>query len=358
MIADPAAEAEPGNATGRPTTRLPNRELVRISLYWLGLSSIFAGLSFIMAGRLEFTGPRRQGRRRSRPVPDLDQRRPHRGHRPADDRLDLRLHDLALGPPQAVHLHRLAARPRLPDRHRRQQLAGRDRGVHRAPPVQLELRPGPVPGVRARPRAGPAGRDRQRARRPDAGPRRRVRLHHRGDRGRRPPLRARTGRPRRPRGRHDAVGRHPGPRGPAAQVARGPPVARDRGRGVGHRHPPRAQLPVAGRLAAGDPDGRLRADQPGAVLPGADDGAQRARHRASCSSRWSGWSRSGRSSRSCRPRASPTGSAASASSGRAARSAPPGWPSSPARRSCRSRSSARCCTGSRPGCSWRSTGRS
>jgi len=36
--------------------RLPNRELVRISLYWLGLSSIFAGLSFIMAGRLEFTG--------------------------------------------------------------------------------------------------------------------------------------------------------------------------------------------------------------------------------------------------------------------------------------------------------------
>ena len=43
-------------ASGRPTTRLPNRELVRISLYWLGLSSIFAGLSTIMAGRLEFTG--------------------------------------------------------------------------------------------------------------------------------------------------------------------------------------------------------------------------------------------------------------------------------------------------------------
>jgi MFS family permease len=42
--------------TGRPTTLLPNRELVRISLYWLGLSSIFAGLSTIMAGRLEFTG--------------------------------------------------------------------------------------------------------------------------------------------------------------------------------------------------------------------------------------------------------------------------------------------------------------
>ena len=48
----PATDA----ATGRPTLRLPNRELIRISLYWLGLSSIFAGLSFIMAGRLEFTG--------------------------------------------------------------------------------------------------------------------------------------------------------------------------------------------------------------------------------------------------------------------------------------------------------------
>jgi MFS family permease len=43
-------------ATGRPTTHLPNRELVRISLYWLGLSSIFAGLSLILAGRLEFAG--------------------------------------------------------------------------------------------------------------------------------------------------------------------------------------------------------------------------------------------------------------------------------------------------------------
>jgi len=40
---------------GRPTTRLPHRELIRISLYWLGLSSIFAGLGTILSGRLEFT---------------------------------------------------------------------------------------------------------------------------------------------------------------------------------------------------------------------------------------------------------------------------------------------------------------
>ncbi len=52
----PTRTPEPDLATGRPTTRLPNRELVRISLYWLGLSSIFAGLSYIMASRLEFTG--------------------------------------------------------------------------------------------------------------------------------------------------------------------------------------------------------------------------------------------------------------------------------------------------------------
>ncbi len=44
------------DADGRPVAQLPNRELVRISLYWLGLSSIFAGLSYIMASRLEFTG--------------------------------------------------------------------------------------------------------------------------------------------------------------------------------------------------------------------------------------------------------------------------------------------------------------
>ncbi len=56
MTEMPEATGAPATDGGRPTMRLPNRELVRISLYWLGLSSIFAGLSFIMAGRLEFTG--------------------------------------------------------------------------------------------------------------------------------------------------------------------------------------------------------------------------------------------------------------------------------------------------------------
>jgi MFS family permease len=42
--------------TGRPTDRLPKRELLRLSLYWLGLSSIFAGVNFILSSRLEFDG--------------------------------------------------------------------------------------------------------------------------------------------------------------------------------------------------------------------------------------------------------------------------------------------------------------
>jgi MFS family permease len=40
--------------SGRPTERLPLRELIRLSIYWLGLSSIFAGLNTILTGRLEF----------------------------------------------------------------------------------------------------------------------------------------------------------------------------------------------------------------------------------------------------------------------------------------------------------------
>ena len=43
-------------ADGRPTMRLPTGQLIRISLYWLGLSSIFAGLNAIMLSRLVFTG--------------------------------------------------------------------------------------------------------------------------------------------------------------------------------------------------------------------------------------------------------------------------------------------------------------
>jgi MFS family permease len=41
---------------GRPSATLPLPQLVRLSLYWLGLSSIFAGLTNILGNRLQFTG--------------------------------------------------------------------------------------------------------------------------------------------------------------------------------------------------------------------------------------------------------------------------------------------------------------
>jgi MFS family permease len=43
-------------AAGRPTASLPVVQLVRLSLYWLGISSIFAGLTNILGNRLQFTG--------------------------------------------------------------------------------------------------------------------------------------------------------------------------------------------------------------------------------------------------------------------------------------------------------------
>jgi MFS family permease len=49
-------QAPTSTIDGRPTRELPLRQLVQMSLYWFGLSSIFAGLTAIMGGRLEFTG--------------------------------------------------------------------------------------------------------------------------------------------------------------------------------------------------------------------------------------------------------------------------------------------------------------
>jgi MFS family permease len=43
-------------SVGRPTAILPVQQLVRLSLYWLGISSIFAGLTNILGNRLQFTG--------------------------------------------------------------------------------------------------------------------------------------------------------------------------------------------------------------------------------------------------------------------------------------------------------------
>jgi MFS family permease len=49
--------ASPGLEAGdRPTEPLPAGQLVRMSLYWFGLSSIFTGLTAILTGRIQFGG--------------------------------------------------------------------------------------------------------------------------------------------------------------------------------------------------------------------------------------------------------------------------------------------------------------
>jgi MFS family permease len=50
-VAHPPADAFSGD---RPVTKLPKTQLVRLSLYWLGLSSIFIGVSQILSGRIQF----------------------------------------------------------------------------------------------------------------------------------------------------------------------------------------------------------------------------------------------------------------------------------------------------------------
>lgn len=47
------ARATPADSD-RPTEAIPNGQLVRLSLYWLGLSSIFTDLTAILSGRIQF----------------------------------------------------------------------------------------------------------------------------------------------------------------------------------------------------------------------------------------------------------------------------------------------------------------
>lgn len=53
-----APATEPADPGDRPVTSLPTTHLVRLSLYWLGLSSIFIGLTQILSGRIQYeAGP-------------------------------------------------------------------------------------------------------------------------------------------------------------------------------------------------------------------------------------------------------------------------------------------------------------
>jgi MFS family permease len=50
-----AAAARTHDAHGRPTKLLPRGQLIRISLYWLGISTVWSGILDIVNGRLQFS---------------------------------------------------------------------------------------------------------------------------------------------------------------------------------------------------------------------------------------------------------------------------------------------------------------
>ncbi len=55
-VAAAAASAPAPSADDRPTARLPNLQLIRLSLYWLGLTAVMGGISGILGGRLQYEG--------------------------------------------------------------------------------------------------------------------------------------------------------------------------------------------------------------------------------------------------------------------------------------------------------------
>ncbi len=179
----PSVSSEPGPLDGtgrRPAYRvLPMASLFRLSVYWLGLVAVFGGIGVIIQERLE--GPRRrQGRcgyttmgssRRSGSSSRSSSSRPSaRSATTRSRRFGRRKPYILIGTLlDVLFLVGIATSNTL------FAIAA----FVAAPPVQLELRPGPVPGLRARPRASPAGRSRQRPGRAFPGPGRRDRNGHR-----------------------------------------------------------------------------------------------------------------------------------------------------------------------------------
>ncbi len=170
---------------------------------------------------------------------DQDRRGRDGDRGPADRRDDHRLHDESMGPTQAVHRHRRVPRRALPAGPLVCADIRRGDGVRRPAPVQLELRPGSLPGLHPGPRRREAGRGRECARRDHVRPRQRRRDDHRvaGALGRpaRFPDPAHRGRP--DRVPHDASGRSSG----SARAAR----RRTGPAGPGRRSPPKRGAPTS-----------------------------------------------------------------------------------------------------------------
>ena len=173
-----------------PDRRLPLREQVRLSIYWLGLSSIFAGLTTLLAGRIEFDAladPEDAGRTlllltvggaaiaaivqpTIGTISDYTISRWGAGSRTSSSARCSMSCSWPASP---------SARTCSPSRP-----SSRCSSSRRTSPRDRS-------GCTSGPRPGAAGRDGQRARRADADPRQCVRVHHRRHRGRARPVRPR-----------------------------------------------------------------------------------------------------------------------------------------------------------------------
>ena len=200
----------------------------------------------------------RPARSRTDPVPAVDPGRRDLDPRPADRRLDQRLHRQPLGPAQAVHRHRLAARPRLPRRASRLSNTILMLGAFAALlAVSTNIARGPFQGYVPGSRPGEAGRPCERDGRSDADPRATspgsswspwpccwARSKWRSSRSR-----SSSWSRWRPSSLRVGDGQPPKPRN-------GKSWGDDRPRGVGHRRPQGALLRLAAGLALLLPHGR------------------------------------------------------------------------------------------------------
>ena len=90
------------SASDRPTQPLPLTQLLRLSVYWLGLIAVVTGIGVILQERIKDLVPDPTVQYTTLGVVQAAGR-VHRGPRPADGRLDQRLHDQPVRPAQAVH---------------------------------------------------------------------------------------------------------------------------------------------------------------------------------------------------------------------------------------------------------------
>ena len=220
------------DAGARPTALLPIGHLVRISLYWLGLTAIDGAVGAVRPEPAQVRRHRVDPLEIGRALFLLSIAASRSSSRSSSSRRSARSATTRqpLGPAQAVHRRRLAARRRVPDRDRDRELV-----LSRSPrsstllAFSTNIARGPFQGYVPDLVAETAGRARERDGRPHADPRQRDRVRARGDRRRSRERRAGDLRGRHRRAGHDAAASCSGSaERAAAEAARGPVVATDR----------------------------------------------------------------------------------------------------------------------------------